>query len=450
VVIALVCATEAQASTTLNGPLTLNGAVDYALGHNATIAQRFAAVHQAEDNLARQRLVAFPTVNGSLQSALSKSANFGGSFQIIGLAQNQVFSQNTAQISTNYNLQSGGFALLALASARAQLAGTQADLANAEDQLATSVTNAFYTVVQKQAIVAVDETDVAYQSALVEAAKVKERAGVAAGVDVLRAQVAQVKSRSTLAGASADVDTARENLAQLIGTSLDTVFTFPKEISQPPLPKQPVADLETMALRTRPDVKSARESVFAATYVRRGFDRELFPQVQIGAAFGNQFSPTTVQFNPVTGQPLPRQGTPGFWTLTATSSFTLPLVDYGARHFERVNDDAQLASAQTNLESTSVQAQADVRQSYRSAQTALEQVDYANEEARLGTESARIAQLQYAHGIIALSDVLLAQEQSITAQSDFVNARVSYVDAVVKLRISLGIYDARSAVADLR
>ena len=112
-------------------------------------------------------------------------------------------------------------------------------------------------------------------------------------------------------------------------------------------------------------------------------------------------------------------------------------------------DDAQVASAQTSLEQLRTQVELDVRQNYRGAQTALAQVDYAQDESRLGTESARIAQLQYQRGLISLADVLQTQQQSVVAQSDFVNARVAYVNSVVKLRVSLGIYDARSAVADL-
>ena len=47
-----------------------------------------------------------------------------------------------------------------------------------------------------------------------------------------------------------------------------------------------------------------------------------------------------------------QRGSFGFWALQAVSTFTLPLVDDNARHSERVNDDAQLASAQSTLSST--------------------------------------------------------------------------------------------------
>jgi outer membrane protein len=449
-------------------PLTLQDAISFALTHNATVAQQYAAAQSAEHSLAVARGTAYPTVNGSLQSALGKSENYGGAYAAIGLSQQSVFSQNTAQIGTNYTLTSGGLSFLQLASARASAAQADETLANTENQVASTVTNAYYNVVQKQAIVVVDESDLNYQGVLVDAAKAKERAGMAAGVDVLRAQVQQAKSASTLVGGRADVENAREDLAQSIGAPLDQQFVFPKEVAQPKLPTQSVDALEDIALNARPDVIAAREGVAAAQYTRKGWDRELFPSVQIGAAFGNQFSPTLAtqeqaEFDqeylmclefPVPGVPCVREtvqrGAPGFWSIQATTTFTLPLVDYGQRRTERINDDAQLASAERALDAARIQVQIDIRQNYRGAQTALSQLSYAQDESRLGTESARVAQLQYQRGIIALSDVIQAQQASVTAQSDLISAQVSYVEAVVKLRVSLGTYTAQSAVADLQ
>ena len=146
---------------------------------------------------------------------------------------------------------------------------------------------------------------------------------------------------------------------------------------------------------------------------------------------------------------MPR-GSPGFWSLQAVSTFTLPLVDYNARHSERVNDDAQLASSQSTFEQTRLQSELDVRQSYRAAETALAQLAWAKQEAAYGVESARIAQLQYKAGVKTIYDVLQAQQAAQQAVNDAIAARVNYVNAVVKLRVSIGTYDARSAVADLR
>ncbi|HEV2262558.1 MAG TPA: TolC family protein, partial [Candidatus Rubrimentiphilum sp.] len=147
--------------------------------------------------------------------------------------------------------------------------------------------------------------------------------------------------------------------------------------------------------------------------------------------------------------PIVPRGSPGFWQLQAVSTFTLPLWDYGARRSERQNDDAQVAAAQNSLDSANTQVALDVRQSYRAAQTAKAQLQFANQEVRAAVESARVARLQYENGLIAISDVLQAQEAALSSQIDLYNARVAYVEAVIKLRVALGIYDAAQAVADL-
>ncbi|HEY1977773.1 MAG TPA: TolC family protein [Candidatus Baltobacteraceae bacterium] len=442
--------------------MTLPDAVAYAIGHSSTVATQRAALTSAQHALALQRGVAWPTVNGTLQSFLAKSANFQGTFAAIGAAQQNVVSQNTASVGfNNWNVTTGGFSFLALAAARAQTEQAQNTLANDEDQVASTVTNAFYGIVQKQAIVNVDAITLNAQNVLVEVAVAKEKAGVAAGVDVLQAKTSAAKSESSLVGDKAAVEDASEALAQQIGAPLSTRFNVGNEVPQPPIPKGSVDSLVAIADANRPDVSAAREGVLAARYTRRGWNVELYPQISLSANMGNQFSPTSAAASQLSEEQLCRfygiapcpsvpRGSPGFWSLQAVTTLTLPLVDYNARHSERVNDDAQLVSAETTFTQTRLQAELDVRQSYRAAQTAQSQLMWAKQESDYGTESARIAQLQYKAGVKTIYDVLQAQLAAQQALDDYVNARVNYVDAIVKLRVSLGTYDARSAVMDLQ
>ncbi|HEY5257366.1 MAG TPA: TolC family protein [Candidatus Baltobacteraceae bacterium] len=426
--------------------LTLADAVRYALAHNPTVAQQVAALTQAQNALAKQEGQTFPIVSAQVQSQLNKvSPSYGGSFQIIGAQQPQVYSQNTAQIYTQYQLNAGGLGLLQLGEAKAQVDQAAANLKRTREQIAATVTAAFYGIAQKNAIVSIDSSDLGYQTILLQNAQAKEKAGVAAGVDVLRAQVAQEKSKSTLVADKASVLNAQESLAQSIGAPVESAFALPQVIAQPDLPKGSVETLISIAQNTRPDIRSAEFGVRNAQLARKGFDRELFPQLQISGSFGNQFSPTNTALLP----PNTPRGVPGYWALGVTTTFTLPLVDYGARHTERANDDAAIASAQATLDAAKGQVEIDVRQNYRAALTAQAQLAYAQDESRLGIEAARIAQLQYQNGIIALSDVAQAEQTSVTAQSDLINARVNYVNAIVNLRVALGTYDAESAVAGL-
>jgi outer membrane protein len=461
--IAAIAPATATAAAAAPPRMNLPDAVAYALNHSSTVASQRAAVTQAQHAVALQRGVAYPVVDATLQSLLAKSANFQGGFAVIGAAQQNVVSQNTAQIGiSNWNLTTGGFSFLALAAARAQEEQAANTLANTEDQIATSVTNGFYGIVQRQALVAVDLLTLSYQNALVDVAQIKEKAGVAAGVDVLQAKTAAAKSQSALVADRAAVEDANQSLAQQIGAPILTPFATPTTVPQPPMPQGSVEGLVAIADVNRPDVAAAHEAVLAARATRKGWNVELFPQVAITAGMGNQYSPTsTVALQQQLDQgciigsiplpcPIAPRGSPGFWSLQAISTFSFPLVDYNARHSERVNDDAQLASAESSFAQTRLQGELDVRQSYRAAQTALSQLAWAKQEAAFGVESARIAQLQYKAGVKTIYDVLQAQQAAQSAVNDLVAAQVNYVDAVVKLRVSLGTYDARSAVVDLR
>lgn len=450
-------------------PMTLQQAVAYAVSHDAGVAAKYAAMTAQAHAVAVQEALTFPPINASLQNILQKQSNYGGVYALIGATPQSTFSQNTAQIGTSFTLNGGGLSLLQLASANAALVAAREDLARSEDLVSSTVTDAFFDVAEKDAIVGLDRSDLGYQDALVNAARLKARAGVTAGVDVLRARVSQAKSESTLVGAKADAQNSREALAHTVGVALDTAFAVPVMIPQPPLPNGSIDTLESIAIAERPDILSARKSLLSANDTLRGWSRELFPSFQISGGIGNQYSPTEsvalqdeinseiVSENqqralfglPPLPYPVVPRGSPGFWQIGVTSTFTLPLVDYGQRHTERVNDEAQVDADEAVLANTTSQAEVDVRQQYRAAQTSQSQLTYAEEEAALGTESARIAQLQYRSGVIALADVFQAQQTSVQAQTDLINARVAYVDAVVALRVAIGTYDARSAVADI-
>jgi outer membrane protein len=442
--------------------LSLSQAVDFAITHSPAVAKQEAVVAQYQAQYVRQRSQALPNLNGLLSNQVQKSANFAGSFGVIGASQASVFSQNTAQLGTQYTYN-GGLSQYQTLVARQTYEQSKADLRKTKDTIATDVTTAFYNLASKNETVRLDMGDLQYQSVLVRIAKAKERAGVAAGVDVLSANAQEEKSRYTLEAARADADNTRESLAQLIGATLDTQFSVPVQIAEPALPQQSVEALVALALTNRPEVTSAQEGVNIAQTNRRSADTDLFPQIQTFASFGNQFSPTLyasqlnqVQlqnvFNAKNGLPLlpiPSRGTPGFWNIGMTSQISLPLWDWGNRRANHRNLDEQIAAQQNNLSATQTQVELDVRQAYRGARTALAQLASAQDETRYALEAARIARLQYEHGIKTLIDVLATQQTSLSAQTDLFNARVAYVDALVKLRVALGIYDAHAAVADL-
>ncbi|HEV3155339.1 MAG TPA: TolC family protein [Candidatus Baltobacteraceae bacterium] len=424
--------------------MTLAQAIDFAMNHNATIAQQRALVSQAQSQYVRQRSQTLPGVLGQLQNQMQKSENYSNYSIIQGASQASVFSQNSVSLGTSYTFN-GGLAFFQTLADKQQLDQAQANLQQTRRQVTDSVSDAYFQLASKDEAVRLDQGDLQYQHVLLTVAQAKERAGVAAGVDVLSARAAEEKSRYTLEAAQADSENSRESLSQTIGAPLETQFDVPAAVPQPPLPGQDLDHLIALAQVNRPEVLSAYDAVQIARTNRRAADTDLYPQIQTFGQIGNQFSPTTAAQLGALGN----RGTPGYWLLGVTSTISLPLVDWGARAANHRNLNDQIAAAQTQLDSTRGQVELDVRQQYRAAETALAQLASAQEESRFAQEAARVAQLQYEHGIITLVDVQQRQQSALSAQTDLYNARVGYVDAVVKLRVATGLFDSRSAVADL-
>jgi len=449
--------------------LSVQDAVRFALAHNTAIAQKESAAATALAAYTRKKAQELPQITGTLANTLGRSSNATGNLAQFGISPLSRFSQNTAQIGTQWTVYNGSLNQILAQEDKRQLEAAREDLRQAQSQITGSVVASYFAVAAKRRGLSLAQSNLEYQRALLSVAQLKERAGVAAGVDVLRADVAVQQGSAAMLSAASDVETARETLAQLIGAPLDTAFGAAEALPQPPVPAQPLAALISLAQQHRPDVAASIAAVSVARLARAAQDTDLRPQIALNAAFGNQSSPTSFvdhqnqvdaqnsfcRLNPsvpnCAGAPFPNiaRGNPGFWQLGATSTFSIPLIDYGTRRTAHAAGDEAIRSAELSLASTRGAAEAEVRQAFRAAQTGLAALAYQEEAAKLAAQSARIAQLQYRNGLLSLTDANATQQTALSAQSDLFNARVAYINAIVRLRIALGTFDPLGVVADL-
>jgi outer membrane protein TolC len=452
------------------------GAVEFALHNAPSLLAQTATILANDLTYTRDRAAEYPTLTGELQNQLSKQSNQAGSLAQFGLSPSNNFSENTAQLSATYNLYNGGAGLTAEQAKRLTDA-SKYELKRQEEQLAIAVSNNFYALAASHRVVVLDENDVRYQTALLDAARASERVGRVAGVDVLRAEVAVTRSQSGLVQARVDETNAREALAVQIGAPSDTEFAVPGDVPEPARPQTPDTVLGNIARLNRPEILEARANFAAAKLGDATVDNDLRPVVQVGGAFGSQVSPTSlvqqqqeidsenasalasyesevalfpgVPFAaPVPIPPVDRNR-PGFWQFSVTSTFQIPIYDYGQRAAEHHAARGQIESALASLYNAYDEVQADVNAAQRNLVSADEKLQLAKASASLATESARIAQLQYKNGLISFTDVTQTQQTALSAQNDLVAARVTYVTALIHLRVALAPPDT-AAAADLR
>ncbi|GAC1405547.1 MAG: hypothetical protein NVSMB64_10520 [Candidatus Velthaea sp.] len=431
--------------------LDLSGALRYALAHNPNILARRTTSANDDAQYARLHASEFPPLTGSLTNTLAKQNPYAqGTFSQFNLQPATTFSQNTAQLGTQWTVFNGFNSQLQALQAKRQAEAARDDLRRAEGQLAADVTNAYYAVAVRRETVRLDTLDQAYQQALLDVARNNERVGRVAGVDVLRAKVNQLRAQSTLKTAQSDEATARETLAQTIGAPPDMPFAFTDVLPEPAPPAAPLAALVAVAKSNRSDIASARANLAAARAANQLIDTDRLPQLSLNAALGNQFSPTNYgnALRVPGNSGLPR-GNPGFWSIGATETLQIGLIDYGSRRAQHRAARAGIESADANVATTENAVETDVRQAFRSVQTTSANLVTAKQASAYGTESARIAQLQYRNGLISLTDATQAERDNLQTQTDLVNARVSYIGAVVHLRVSLGAGDPLAAV-DMR
>ena len=450
------------------------GTVAYALAHTPALLEQSAQIASLDSTYTKLRAGEYPSATGLLQNVIQKSSNVGAS--TLGLAPVSNFSQNTAQLGSTYNLYNGAQQITAR-QARAQVEGARFELTRREEATTVTASDGFYQLAAQRGIVALDENDLRYQQELLAYARAAERVGRIAGVDVLRAQVAVARSESALVQARTDETNARESLAVQIGAPADSQFEVPAVVPEPSATTISSADLGAIAKSNRPEIAAARATFEASKLGDAAVDNDLRPTVAINAAFGSQVSPTNFvleqqqidQANAAAqasylqqkalfpGLPIPapaflppvNRRTPGFWQINLLSTFQIPLYDYGQRAAAHHAARAQIDSSLATLYNAYDTVQADVDSARRNLESAAEKLRLAKLSSQLAAESARVAQLQYKNGLISFTDATQTEQTSLSAQNDLVAARVSYVNAFVKLRAALAPADP-AAAADLR
>ncbi len=175
-------------------PLRLDGygAVAFALHNAPALLSQTATILANDLTYTRDRAAEFPGLSGELQNQISKQSNQIGSFAQFGLSPQNNFSENVAQLAASYNLYNGGAQLTAQQAKRFTEA-SKYELKRQQEQVAIAVSNNFYELAADHRVVLLDENDVRYQRALLDAARASERVGRVAGVDVLRAEVAAAR-----------------------------------------------------------------------------------------------------------------------------------------------------------------------------------------------------------------------------------------------------------------
>jgi cobalt-zinc-cadmium efflux system outer membrane protein len=244
------------------------------------------------------------------------------------------------------------------------------------------------------------------------------RAGTVARLDVVRARVDAAQAENDLIANQRAIATARANLNRLLARPLGA----PVEATDPLMVPPPLPDLDTLerlALSSRPEIKGLaadREGARDATALAR---RYWLPDLSV-----------TLSRNFTAGDP------PAFSTAAAVS---IPLFFWqhnNGQIAEARHREAELAATATDL---AAQVGLDVRTTYATAATALQQATYLRDELLPEARQAfHIASVSYGLGGSSALELLDAKRTLLAASSQYTDALATANGARADLERAVG------------
>jgi TolC family type I secretion outer membrane protein len=404
--------------------ISLAEAVSIGMYEQPELALAEQAVASARARLRQTESGYLPTLGISSQHTRTGSegggpvGSVGGQFTAGGY---------TANFSARELIWDFGQTPAAVGRARRQYEAAVQAYRQARQDLIVQVEQAYYTLLQDQQLLAVQEQNLADQQAHLGLASARFEAGVAPRADVVRAEAAVAEAALTLATAQNAAAVARVNLNLAMGVDVRTP-TQVEETEVTDLGGLEPASLVQLAFGNRPSVRQARANAEAAVNALREARAGNRPTVSLTGNYG------------LSGPEFP----PSQASWAYGVSLQWPLFDVGLTAGRVQEAEANLLSARVSLRQVEQRVSAEVVQAYLNVQTSRQQVTAAGSGVASAEESLRLATGRYESGVATYVEVLDAESAALTARTDLVNARYGLSSSLAALRHALGLAEGDS------
>jgi outer membrane protein TolC len=297
---------------------------------------------------------------------------------------------------------------------------------DARELVVLGVAGSYLQVLAATAGVHSQQAQVANAQAVYNQAVVRKQAGTNARIDVTRSFVELQTQQQRLNSLEAEVRKQKIALARLIGIPLDhdLVLSDALESSEAPLPT--ATDAIQSALQHRWDLRAAEAQLRAAETSLSAAHAERLPSASIGGDYG------VIGPNPAT--------THGVFAVTG--SVNVPVWEGG-----RIKGDIQQAEAvvkqrRSELADQRGKVEQDVRNALIELETAMGQTKLAASNREYANETLNEARDRFSAGVATTVEVVQAQEQVASAESDYISSLFSFNLARLSLARAMGEAEA--------
>jgi NodT family efflux transporter outer membrane factor (OMF) lipoprotein len=406
---------------TVYGDVELNALQQRLIEHSPDLAAALARYNQAKAFSDQQRSGLFPSLvlggnaqrDGLSQMRPQRPANAGNDY-----------SAFTVGVQADYELDLWGRIRNEVTAAAAQAQAYAADLESARLSLQAQLADDYIVLrgLDRQ-VALLNETVSAYQKALA-LTQARHDGGIAAGLDVARAQTQLDSSRSLAEQTLAERALTEHAIAALIGESASQ-FSIAPRLAPIALPQVPAGVPSTLVQR-RPDIAAAQRRVAAANATVGVARSAFFPSVTLSAALGYQ---STQGGNWISAPN-------AFWSIGPSLLFSL--FDAGKRK-------AQVAQAQAALDESGSLYRGVVLTAFQQVEDSLALTHHyriaATDEHAAMTAAQRSLDLsltQYREGATSYLDVVTSQTVTLQTELTALDLDTRELRASVQLIRALG------------
>jgi len=388
--------------------ITLEQAINLALAHNHSIKANRSLIFQ---NQAQE-----------LTANLRPNPTFGADTQFVPFFSPQDFSgdnlNQTQQfdIGIGYLFERGHKRQRRLQAARDQTAVTRAQVTDAERTLAFNVGQQFISVLLAESTLQFALEDLKGFQQTVDIGEAQLKAGYIGEGDYLKIKLQLLQFQTDVSSARLAKVQALVNLREFLGyDAVPADYDVVGDLAYQPLPAK-VEDLQTRALRERPDFRAAELGVTAAK-----------SQILLAKANAKVDVNGTYDFTHVSGEN----------TASIFVNFELPVFNRNQGEIARTN--YALTQAQEQQQAASDTVLSDVANAYESVKSNDEVVQlYTSGYLKQAQDSRDISEYAYKRGAASLLDFLDAERSYRSIQLAYRQALASYMTALEQLKQAVG------------
>ncbi len=284
--------------------------------------------------------------------------------------------------------------------------------------------NAYLTVISDRATVESTRAQLTTAQTLHERAVDQNKAGVIAGIDVLRASVERQTQQQRLIAAENQLAIDKLMLARIIGLPKGQEFQITDSVPYAPLDAITLDQALERAATTRPDYLSAKSAVRAAELARQSAAAGNYPSLSTDANYGDI-------------------GSPNFGTSHGTFSVAVTLnvpIFQGTRvRADTLEADSLLQQRKAELADLDGRIDEQVRTAFLNLRSSSDLVTAAQSNIDLANQTLVQAQDRFAAGVANNLDVVQAQESVASANQSYIASLYAYNYAKISLAQAMGV-----------